>query len=146
MSISSTNAVITLTIPGLFVVPITLSGYAADDVFDTDEVELGVVLMGVDGIASGGKVNAVTPWNIHFQADSPSIPTFEAWIAAQDALQDVLTAQGNVTLTTLSRSYQMIKGFLVRGKKLPDAKKTLMPRSFRIDWESVLPIPVGSAG
>lgn len=146
MSISSTNAVITLTIPLLFPVPVTLLGFAADDVYDTDDIELGVGLIGVDGIASFGFVNALVPQNFHFQADSPSIAIFEAWIAAEKAIQDKLIAQGNTTLTTLGRSFQMVTGGILRGKKMPDAKKTLMPRSFRIDWQDVLPIPVGSAG
>lgn len=146
MSISSPNAVITITIPGVLTVGVRLQGFAADDIFDTDEIELGTVLMGVDGIQSAGYVNVSTPMNITFQADSPSILTFEAWIAAESLLQDKFVANANVTLTTLNRSYQLVNGALVRGKKLPDAKKTLMPRKFRIDWESVIPIPVGLAG
>jgi len=146
MSISSPNAVITLTIPLVLPVPVQLQGFAADDVFDTDEVELATTLMGVDGILSGGFVNSMIPWNITLQADSPSMATFETWDAAQQAVQDVFPAQANVTLTTLGRSYQMITGFLVRGKRMPDAKKTLMPRKWRIDWQRVVPIPVGLAG
>ena len=146
MSITSVNVVITLTVPGLFVVPVQLQGFAADDVFDSDDVEFATTLMGVDGKLSGGLVNAMTPWNITFQADSPSIPIFEAWDGAQQALQDVLPGQANATLTGVGRSYQMTTGFLVRGKRLPDIKKTLMPRKWRIDWQRIFPTPVGAAG
>ena len=73
MSISSTNAVITLTVPLLFPVPVQLQGWAADDVYDSDEVEFATTIMSVDGILSGGFVNAMIPWNIAFQADSASI-------------------------------------------------------------------------
>jgi tail fiber protein gp32 len=146
VSISDTNAVITLTIPLLFPVPVQIQGFAADDVYDSDDVELATTIMGVDGILSGGFVNSLIAWNISLQADSPSQVMFEAWDGAQQALQDVLPAQANVTLTGLGRSYQMVTGFLVRGKRLPDAKKTLMPRKWRIDWQQVIPIPVGIAG
>lgn len=146
MSITSANVVITLTIPLVFPVPVQLNGFAADDVFDSDDVELGTTVIGVDGIMSGGYVASLTPWNITFQADSPSIPIFEAWIAAETAVMDTFEAQGNVTMPSLGRSYQMVKGVLVRGKRMPDAKKMLMPRKFRIDWQSVIPIPVGTAG
>ena len=146
MSITSANAVITLTIPLVLPVPVQLQGFAADDIFDTDEVEFATTIMGVDGILSGGKVFSMTPWNISLQADSPSQATFEAWVAAQDALGDVVVAQGNATLTGIGRSYQMVTGFLVRGKRMPDAKKTLMPRKWRIDWQNVIPVPVGAAG
>lgn len=146
MSITSVNAVITITIPLLLPVPVQLAGFAADDIFDSDDVDMGDTIMGADGLLSGGLVYSMTPWNIHFQADSPSIDTFEAWDAGQQAAGDVFTAQANVTLTGIGRSYQMVKGFLVRGKRMPDAKKTLMPRTFRINWQNVFAIPVGAAG
>ncbi len=146
MSITSANAVITITIPLLLPVPVQLQGFAADDIFDSDEIEMADTLMGVDGILSGGVVLAMVPWNITFQADSPSIATFEAWDGGQQAAIDVFQAQANVTLTGIGRSYQMTNGFLVRGKRMPDAKKVLQPRKFRINWQQVIAIPVGVAG
>lgn len=146
MSITSANAIITITIPLLLPVPVQLQGFAADDVFDSDEIDMAETMMGVDGILSGGVVLAKVPWNITFQADSPSIATFEAWDGGQQATVDVFQGQANVTLTGIGRSYQMINGYLVRGKRMPDAKKLLQPRKFRIDWQQVIPIPVGAAG
>jgi hypothetical protein len=145
-SITSANAVITLTVPGVLPVSVQLSGFAADDVFDSDDVELATTIMGVDGTLSGGFVYAMVPWNIALQADSPSQAIFEAWDGAQQAVADVFQGQANVTLVSIGRSYQMVNGFLVRGKRLPDAKKTLMPRKWRIDWQQVIPVPVGAAG
>lgn len=146
MSITSANALITLTIPLLLPVPVVLQGFAADDIFDSDEIDLAETSMGVDGFLSGGIVLAKIPWNINFQADSPSISTFEAWDGASRAAVDVFVAQGNVTLIGLGRSFQMITGYLVRGKKMPDAGKTLKPRKWRIDWQEIIPIPIGIAG
>ena len=146
MSITSANALIVLTVPGVLAVATQLQGFAADDVFDTDDVEMAATLMGVDGILSGGFVYSMVPWNIALQADSPSMPVFEAWDQAQQAVVDVLPAQATVTLTSVGRSYQMVTGYLVRGKRMPDAKKTLMPRKWRIDWQRVIPIPVGPSG
>lgn len=146
MSITSVNAVITLSIPLLLPVPFQLQGFAADDIFDTDDVDLAETSMGADGFLSGGLVYAKTPWTITFQADSTSIPSFEGWDSAQQAFGDVFAAQGNVTLTGVGRSYQMVQGFLVRSKRMPDAKKTLQPRKFRIDWQKIIAIPVGLAG
>ena len=146
MSITSANALITLTIPLLLPVPVQLQGFAAEDIFDSDEIDMAETLMGADGKLSGGVVLAMIPWNIAFQADSPSISTFEAWDGGQQATVDVFAAQGNVTFTGLGRSFQMVNGFLVRGKRMPDAKKVLQPRKFRINWQQVIAIPIGLAG
>ena len=86
MSITSANALIVLTVPGVLAVATQLQGFAADDVFDTDDVEMAATLMGVDGILSGGFVYSMVPWNIALQADSPSMPVFEAWDQAQQAV------------------------------------------------------------
>jgi len=95
---------------------------------------------------SGGMIFTKTPLTITLQADSPSIAIFEAWDSAQQANQAVYTAQMNVTLTSVGRSYQMITGFLVRGKRLPDAKKVLQPRKWRTEWQNVVSVPIGLAG
>jgi hypothetical protein len=146
MSITDVNAVITITIPLYLPVPTQIQGFATDDIFDTEEVEMAETMMGADGFLSGGLVRAKVPWNITLQADSASVAVFEGWDAIQQTAGDVFPAQANVTLTGVGRSFQMVTGFLVRGKRMPDAKKTLMPRKWRIDWQSVYAVPVGIAG
>lgn len=144
--ITGASATLLLTIPGLLVVPTPLSGFAVDDIFDTDDVVMGETLMGVDGIMSGGVVFEPTPQDISFQADSPSIAIFEAWDAAQQANLQVFFAQMNATFPSLGRSYQCIQGELVRGKRLPPVKRLVQPRKWRIMWQAVSAIPVGAAG
>lgn len=144
--ITDANAVLLITIPLVLPVPQQIQGFAADDIFDTDDVEMAETMMGADGILSGGMIFTKTPLTITLQADSPSIAIFEAWDSAQQASQAVYTAQMNVTLTSVGRSYQMITGFLVRGKRLPDAKKVLQPRKWRTEWQNVVSVPIGLAG
>ena len=146
MSITSVNAVITLSVPLLLPVPFVLQGFAADDIFDTDELDMGETIMGADGILSGGLVYSKTPWKVSLQADSASVANFEAWDSGQQSIGDVFPAQGNITLTGIGRSFQLVTGFLVKGKRMPDAKKTLMPRRWSVDWQQIVIIPVGIAG
>lgn len=146
MSITAANALIVLTVPLVLPSQVQLQGFAADDVSDSDDVEMAATLMGVDGKLSGGFVYAGVPWTITFQADSPSIPYFEAWDAAQQAASEVFPGQATLTLTAVNRSYQMVTGFLDRGKRIADIKRTLVPRKFRIMWQRVIAQPVGNAG
>ena len=144
--ITSANAVFIISVPLILPVPTQLQGFAADDVFDMDDVDATVTMMGVDGNLSGGMVFAEKPMNIAFMADSPSIDFFEAWNQMQQANMAAYPAQANVTLTSIGKSYQLVKGFLARTAPVPSAKRVLQPRKFRITWQAVLPLPIGSAG
>jgi hypothetical protein len=55
-SITAANAIFQLYIPAVFSAPQQLQGFAADDIFDTENQELVQTQMGVDGLLSGGFV------------------------------------------------------------------------------------------
>lgn len=138
-SITGANSVIALAIAGLFPVPQQLSGFAADDVFDTDGVESNEVLMGVDGILSGGWVAVPIQQTYKIQADSPSVFFFDTWWATQQQLRDPLPANGVVTIKTVGRKWTMRRGFLTMYTPIPANKKLLQPLTYRVTWESVFP-------
>lgn len=144
--ITSANAVFTISVPLLLPVPQRLQAFAADDIFDFDDVDAGEVIMGVDGFLSSGLVFAAKPQNISLQADSPSVAFFDAWYAGEQAAVFKAPASGVVTFPALGKSWTLVTGFLSRYKPVPDAKKVLMPQKFRITWQSTIPIPVGLAG
>ena len=141
-TITSANSVFTLVVPDVFPVPQNLQGYAVDDAFDTESVELSEALMGVDGRMSAGYTPYITPMTIHLMADSPSIDLFDAWRGAVTAAQEVFFAQATITLTSVGRSYVLNKGVLTNYKPLSDAKKVLQAVSYTIKWEAVNPAQV----
>jgi hypothetical protein len=145
-TITAANAVLILSVPTLLPVATQLQGFSADAVFDAEDIDATDVVMGVDGILSGGMVFAASPMNFSLQADSPSITFFEAWYAGQKAAIEAFPAQGNVTLTTIGRNYQLVTGFLSRYKPIADAHRILQPQRFRITWQSIIPSPIGVAG
>ncbi|BCH11937.1 hypothetical protein MesoLj131c_61950 [Mesorhizobium sp. 131-3-5] len=140
-SLTAANAVITLTVPLVFPTPIQLQGFAADNIYDMDNVDQVETAMGVDGILSGGFVFNPTNQTFVLQADSPSIAFFETWAATQRQAKDVYTANGSTTLVSVGRSYISTKGFLVSMPPMPAAGKILQPRRFAIRWESVQSVP-----
>ena len=52
--ITSNNAIIALTCPGIYPVPVFLEGFAADDIYDADSIVVGETSMGADGQLSAG--------------------------------------------------------------------------------------------
>lgn len=146
MDITSANAVLSLTVPNVLTVATQLQGFAADDIYDFDEVEVGETLMGVDGILSGGVVFRPKTQMITFQADSASIATMDAWYQAEQVSVAKFPGNMNVTLTAIGKSYTCVRGFLTRVTPLPAGKRVLQPQRYQIMWQTVFPTPVGIAG
>ncbi|HEY0120653.1 MAG TPA: hypothetical protein VGC14_02640 [Rhizobium sp.] len=141
-SITSANAIITLTIPDLYNTPVQLQGFSADNIYDMAVQEVVQTAMGVDGILSGGFVFNPVEQTFDLQADSSSNTIFETWAATQKQIKDVLVANGETTLPSVGRSYVSTKGFLISLPPAPAAGRTLQPRRYVIRWESVLAVPV----
>lgn len=138
-TITASNAVITLVIPGLYDAPQIIQQFSADDVFSADAVQAAEVQMGVDGRLSAGFIYTPKPWNISLMADSDSNDIFENWNNSMQVAQDIFYANGNVLLTSIRRSYTLTKGALTTFPPMVSAGKVLQPRRYTIVWESILP-------
>lgn len=139
--ITGATASLYISVPPLFAVPQKIEGFAADDIYDIDEIESVETTMGVDGILSGGFTWKPQPQSIMLQADSPSCAFFDAWFSSQLAARTTYVATGVISLPAIGLKMIQTRGFL-RGYKLPGAKKLLTPRRFRIEWNQVVPAPI----
>lgn len=139
--ISAANAILMFTVPSLFPVPVQIQGFGPDDVYSLDDIELVETSMGVDGILSGGFVWKEQPMGVTLQADSPSNAFFDVWMQSQAAALRSYPANGVLSLPSIGSKFIMTKGFLST-YKLPDGKRTLTPRRYRLKWEKVVPFPI----
>lgn len=142
MSITSANSVLILSQPILFPTPQQIQGFAVDDIYELEEIQIAETLMGVDGVLSGGFVWSKVPQRIMLQADSASNAFFDTIATQTLAAQDVYPISGLISLPGISAKFTQVNGFLENWKPAPDAKKTLMPRTFRITWNKVFPAPM----
>ncbi len=140
-SITGINAVFALAVLPLFPVPITLQGFAPDEVFDTEDVEPNEARMGVDGIMSAGRVAYMVPMIIALQADSASNAIFDQWNQAEQSINDTYFANALISLKAIGTKWTCTKGTLTRFKPIPAVKKLLEPRHYRITWNFVLQAP-----
>ncbi len=136
-TITAVNAIITLTIPGVFNQPQQLQQFSVDDVADVDTLTLCEELMGVDGHLSAGFVFNAVKYVYTLQANSPSCFVFDTWKQAQDAQQDTFPANGNLLLKSLGTKWTWRNGFLKEYSPAPNVKKILQPRKFGVVWERV---------
>lgn len=147
-TITSANAVYTLSVVGVFNTPVTLEGWAVDEAFDTELQEIAQVQVGVDGEGVAGLTPVEQPQTLNFLASSISPPLFDQWYAAEQALGDKLYAAGTITLPALSTKWTLNKGILMRYAALPNVRKVLQPRQFGLMWlpqKGVPPITYGPA-
>lgn len=140
MDISGATANLTLTILPLFPVPQQIQGFAADDVYDLDEIESVETLMGVDGVLSGGFVWKPQQQTIMLQANSASNAVMDTWWASMVAAKTTYTANGVITLPAIGLKFIQTTGYLTR-YKLPGTKKLIQPRRYGITWNLVVPAP-----
>jgi hypothetical protein len=141
MSITSANAIIMLSVPGLFDSPQQLQGFAADDIFDAAAIKPAETSMGLDGRLSAGWIPVAVTQSYTLQADSPSVAFFEAIYNAQQAIRDIYRLSGLTVLSGIGISYNQVRGVLTNYTPMPSGKKMLMPRTFSIEWETVTPVP-----
>lgn len=145
-SITSVNASISLTVASLVgatVLPqVNLSGFSTDDIYSTTPVALKEIQMGLDGRLSAGRIFQPIEMTISLQADSPSIPWFDAWNALELAIADTYWCNGSVWLNSLARKWTLNTGTLHNYQALPDAGRVLKPRRFTITFESVSPAAI----
>ncbi|QTD90829.1 phage tail fiber protein [Burkholderia anthina] len=141
-TITSANSVIMLAAGTIFPVAQQIQGYSAEDIFDTDDVEMAEVQMGLDKKQSYGYVPFNVKWRLTLMANSDSIAMFDSVIVAERVMTDKFRWDGVVTLPGTSKKFTMVNGVLTRGKVMPDAKKVLQPQTYEITWESVLPAPM----
>ena len=137
MFITSANSVLTLTQNKLYPVPQVMQGYAVDDAFTIDAIDIAEAQVGVDGLVSFGYTPSVNNVTISLQADSPSIGFFEYLIAATKAAKEVFILQGTLLIPSTGKSYVMSNGALTNATLAPAGKKVLAPQSFTITFSNI---------
>lgn len=141
-TITSANTILTLFVTEVFSAPQQIQEFAADDIYDMEAIEAAETSMGVDGVLSGGFINVAQRQKIMLQANSPSNDFFDQLYAAQKSAQDIFRIQGQTVLPAIRRQFDMNRGILKIWPPMPSAGKTLKPRGFTIEWETVTPSPL----
>ena len=141
-TITSANSVLMLGVANLFNIPVQIEGFAADDAFTIEDVDMAETMMGVDGKLSAGWIPMPKSMEITLQADSPSNSFFDALIAAETVAREKFQVNGTILLQGTGKLYALTTGYLKKGNVMPPAKKVLQPRKFTIEFQSISSAPV----
>lgn len=136
-NITSVDSVITLSIDTIFAAPQRLQGYAAEDIYDAEDIDSAELSMGLDGILSAGFIPKEIPWSFTLQADSASNDMMDTWYNSQQQARAVYRTDANIWLPSLGRKWVMTRGVLTKYSPMPAGKKVLQPRKFTITFEAL---------
>lgn len=139
-TITALNASYLLVIAGVFEMAQELEGFAADSAYTTDDVNSVEARVGVDGKASFGLLPFLTVQNFTLQANSKSLTVFNLWAQAQILAKEVITANAVITMKSIKQKYILSNGALSGFKPVPDVKKLIEPVTFKITWETIVPV------
>ena len=148
MDITSANSVLTISprVAGLIGAggAFTVEGFASDDAFMSDAVDVAEAVMGIDGKMSVGYTPYITKQTITLQADSPSVVLFEAIVGAQSTLRQPVFLDAALALPAVQKSYVFKLGAMTRVTPFPAGKKVLQPMQYEISWELVTAVPLAA--
>lgn len=137
-TITAADCIFTLNINGLYPSGVVLQGFAADNIYQTDQFLLAEEVLGVDGGLSAGFVHSTVNQTISIMPDSESWDVFETWQMLSIAGRAVFRCTATVILPGLGKKYTQTNGVFKGFKALPDAQRTLQPGQATIVWQSVI--------
>jgi len=136
-TITSADAIFSLTVTNLFPSAQILEGYAADAMFALGDTELAQSVRGADGKLSAGFVFGENLQTITIMPDSPSRELFETWALTSLTSVAVFRCNATIILPAISRKFTLTNGVLQRVKAMPDAQRVLQAMTYQINWENV---------
>lgn len=139
-TITSANAILTITCTDVFPVPQLIQGFATEDAWSIAPYETARAFKGVDGKKSAGFVPANKEMDIVLQADSLSRNVFQQILAVMSAKREIVTFDGNLVIPSTLEVWEFSNGNLgpnVPGP--PTGKKTLEAVTWQITWDDIQP-------
>lgn len=138
-TITSADAIITLSVMNLYPSGVQLQGFAADNIYGTEALSLAETVRGADGKLSAGFIYGNINQTIYIMPDSESRDVFDTWATTSRASVAVFRCNATVILPALKRKYKCVNGVLKQWKALPDAGRILQASQAIIEWESITP-------
>ncbi|MDE2426343.1 MAG: hypothetical protein KGO96_10610 [Elusimicrobia bacterium] len=133
-SITSANAVLTLTIPGVYPTGIQIQQFAVDDAFVAEAIDTAEIQVGVDGYSAAGLTPREVPMSIFLLASSPSVVVFDNWNGAEWTTGDKIAAYGVIIHPSVGKKYALNQGFLHRWQPMAETRRVLQRREYRVTW------------
>ncbi|MGJ0580563.1 phage tail fiber protein, partial [Xenorhabdus bovienii] len=111
-TITAADAIITLSVTNLYSSGVQLQGFAADNIYGTEALELAETVRGADGKLSAGFIYGNISQTLYIMPDSDSRDIFDTWATTSRASAAVFRCNATVILPALKRKYSCVNGVL----------------------------------
>jgi hypothetical protein len=122
-TITSSNAVLHLTVSGLFNTPVKMLDWSSEKAFLFTPLQLAETRMTLDGRLTGGHIRSK-----YF---------FSTLLSATKVKGDIFYLGGDLVLPATGENFVLTRGILTTVQQIPGAQKVLEDMDFIIEWESV---------
>ena len=141
-TLTSANSIFTLGCIPLYPVAVRIQDFAADDMFTSEEVEMGETVMGADGHLSAGYTPYKVPLEFTLMPTSASNIIMDLIADYQDAQQELMEFNASIMISSIGMTYVFSKGYFPKGSAMPAAKKIMQPRKFRLEFNKIYRTPI----
>lgn len=136
-NITSADSTLIMIIENLYPAGIKFEQYSTDSAFAMGDEEYAETRMGVDWYMVAGAINNPKQITVTLEPSSPTIPYLEAWMRAERTNKKKYWCSATINIPSLQKTFVFKNGVIKAGKMMPDANRTLQPRSYVFDFESV---------
>lgn len=141
-TITGANSSFILRVPGVFLTPQIIQGYAADDAFTQEAFDLTETRMGADGGLSGGYVPSPKRLSVMLMPDSVALDTFLIWKAAIEAAKETFPGSQIIALPSINKAFTFGKVFFKNTGAMPSFKKVLEPVVAVLEYQDLTSAPI----
>ncbi len=134
-TLTSMNSVLTMAHSSLFPVATQIQGFSTDAAMVADELETGVVQMGVDGKMSYARVPNPITFTITLQSDSDSNDSFDIVEGYEKTNREKTELTFTLTIPAIKRAYTFTKCVITNLNPLAPVQRVLGPRTFKVACE-----------
>jgi len=132
--ITSANSILVMTVGDLFPAGVTLQGFATDQSFSQDELQVTEDRMGVDGNMVVGWIPSIKPVTIMLEASSPSFVAMSQLYRAQEMKRGPILVTLVATVPSIGKVFTWSDGAMKSGTPVPAGKKVLDPTTWKFDF------------
>lgn len=136
-TITSADVAIQFSVDILYMAGFQLQGFAADNIFDANSVDIAQTVRGADGKLSAGFIFGDITQTFHIMPDSPVYQKIQTWINSSMATKAVYRCNAVVTFPSNGKKYTCSNGAMTTGGLMPSAGKVLQPITFTVQWETI---------
>lgn len=141
-SITSANAIFTMTIDTVAPVAFVLENWSVDSAWETEAYAQLETRMSMDGYLNVGFVWRSVNMTLTLQPGSSSIDVFRQLQTGQMAATKEYRIGGTLHLPSINQKFTLTNGVMKSGSILPNGGETLAEQAFNFEWERVYPAAI----